>query len=194
MKITHVISNLTQLVTKNHSDLDAITANDHHSQVHTYDVHTDITRSVFYPAPAGSGSVGVSSDNKYAVQSFPNGSDETVTISFLVPEDYVSDLILKCVWYANVASGDAYFSTSFNAGGDAESINTHNGSSMTHIFATSGANKHNIDTILSVADLSALSAGDVFGVEFMREGSKVTDTLGVTVYLVGFVIQYTARQ
>jgi hypothetical protein len=121
-----------------------------------------------------------------------DATDLWATANFYVPFDYVDGTTITCkvLWHSSAASGNMYWSgyAYFRAVGESK---TNDSVSLTNqTTATGGADKTNATTIWSA---TTMDVGDVVGIQFRRLGSDANDTLGVGVYVTGFIIEYTGN-
>lgn len=111
---------------------------------------------------------------------------------FILPSDFTSITSVKAYWTANVASGNLYSAFTsravnsgevYSSGGSSDSI-------AVTTYAISGANEIQITDVTAMANGLTLSAGDIIGLAFERNGADASDTLGVAVFVLGFEVTY----
>lgn len=117
-----------------------------------------------------------------------NNQETTLFGYFAVPNDFVSGMTVKAVVIAQGASGNLYGLQNATYGADGEAYNTHTVSgSLAAVALTSDQRK----TVYSMS-LTDAAVGDLVAVEFFRDGNDALDTVSADVYLMGFLVEYTA--
>jgi len=108
--------------------------------------------------------------------------------SFIVPANFFSDLTVKTVvWKAAAASTtQVYANTSIMHGACGEVYNAHNPVTVIGQHAMVDTDRNCIDE-LSLPDATV---GDLANIQFGRNATNVLDTVGATVYVLGFVYSY----
>jgi len=106
---------------------------------------------------------------------------------FYVPSDYVSGMTATVVVRSN-ASGNVYGKHEAFYGADGESYFTHSeASGYTAVGLTANENE-----FIFGINLSSLLAGDMVSLQFSRDATHVNDTISDTVWLAGWLLEYTA--
>lgn len=107
---------------------------------------------------------------------------------FYVPDDYESGLTVTSIIRA-AATGDVYGYTNLSYGASGEAWNIHsdfNGYTATAVTANEN------EFILPVTPAS-IAAGDLVRCQFARNGVDALDTIGNDVFIVGWLVTYTAQ-
>ena len=105
---------------------------------------------------------------------------------FYCPADYASGLSVRAVVYAS-GTGNIYCSAANAYGASGENfVHTNDFSTAAVALTSSQLNQ------IASATLSSLAAGDYVSTAFFRDGDNVLDTVGATVYFLGFLVSYTA--
>ncbi len=125
-------------------------------------------------------------DDRYAVAAFPDtASVQGVLMTIPVPADYVS--ISKAVMVVKSGStGDFRWRVLTTFGGDGQTGTAH---SENTAYANVGLTVSTFEFIDISAAMVALAAGDIFGVQFLREGTHVDDTV-TTASVMGLLLEY----
>ena len=79
-------------------------------------------------------------------------------------------------------------------GAAGEAYNTHTENHATGVTATGGVNILNDQQAANALTLANVALGDYVGIDFFREGTHVSDTLGNQIHLLGLIFSYTANQ
>lgn len=164
--------------------------------VHGAAQHTDVTRELFIPALSGDAVNGTPTNNAgYAVVSgTANAWEPLVMLTFKVPDDFVSFVSLKAVWWCSAAAGNMYWYLKTYYAASGQERQTHTEASGYGTTATGGANLINVQESSTPLVMANLEEGDYVGIEFSREGTHGDDTLDAVVYFVGILFTYTAEQ
>ncbi len=108
--------------------------------------------------------------------------------SWIVPDDFSSGLTIKVVVYNAVVSANSYGQSGVVYGACGESLLMHSNNGSLAADAITAANRNCIQSV-SVANAVA---GDMVDVRYTRTATDVLDTMGATVWVLGFVAEYTA--
>jgi len=195
MRVIPVITHLSQLISRPHSDLSGVSADQHHAQVHGPSDHTDRLAEFFLPCNACSSSVAID-HTTLAVDFYPlpAGADNYVRGVFQIPDDFSSYTHLKPLLIGGgeaanlVIRWDCYVSA---VGLDAES-NYDAGVDTTIADATS--------RFFATPDMSNPFAGvgmasrRILHFAFYRVGTSVSDTVVGDLRFCGMVLRYLAIQ
>lgn len=158
--------------------------------------HHNVTRELFLPANEGRIVVGTPySYGKYAtVEGTANANQPTVELTMKVPDDFVSFTSLQAVWATAAAGGNMYWWLVAFYAASGEAYNIHNDQPALGATANGGANIMNVQAPANPLTLANLAKGDYIGVEFLRQGTDVLDTLDTDMYLFGLLFTYVAEQ
>lgn len=107
---------------------------------------------------------------------------------FLVPVDYVSDMTIQPI-VVSAATGDIYASGHVYYSAVGETWDGHD-DQLANAARAITLNKHNGAT--ASMTLSTPAAGDIVHVQFTRTGDNVLDTVGNTVFFIGWMVTYRA--
>jgi len=128
------------------------------------------------------------SESAYGV-AMPNGQASYGYSSFRVPEDFVSDLNVKVVLVsASGATGNIHHTLSAYGGAAGEARDTNTAS--TEVDEAMGSTSRYYE--LASLNLTGWAVGDNVRLSYVRWALDAGDTIEATVYLVGFLVSYTA--
>jgi hypothetical protein len=107
---------------------------------------------------------------------------------FRVPSDFVSGMTVDVIVYVGTGSGNVRLSSAVNYGALNEAYNTHSASSAesTYTVTTSQVKSYIQHSLTSAA------AGDYLFMYVYRDGEDALDNAATTIYVVGFLVSYTA--
>jgi len=112
----------------------------------------------------------------------------TVTwAAFKCPSDYASTLTVTPVLISN-ANGDIYARLQVYYGNVGEAYNTHS-TDTGYLAETLVASQWDLG---DAGSLGSIDANDYVEIQYTRDGVHASDTVGDTVWIVGFLISYTA--
>jgi len=141
----------------------------------------------FFPVPNADAYVG-----DFSAQNLLDGSDVLVRVVCRVPADFDSLTSLNVV-FVPAGTGNMRYSLATDFGGICvgETYNVHTDSIAANDVAVA---INELECIDISAGVTGVAAGDVIGVEFVRHGSHVNDTVGASVFLLGVVLDYSTEE
>jgi len=194
MWIVPIISTLAQLVSRQHSDLQGVSANQHHAQSHSIGDHTNVTRYLSIPMLVYAGTGVWDLTPGMPSVSLRDGNTESVYLVHQIPSDYVGDLTHKLVFFVSSANPDVRIGFEFRLlreGLDpASDIVTIAASTRTIV----GNNLIEEMTMSPGVFLFTPTKGDYISLTVTRYGGHVDDTIGDNFYVMGWKMGYTAEQ
>jgi hypothetical protein len=134
----------------------------------------------------------ISAQNGYGTESGAAGTRwDNIHSNFFVPDDFVSTLTVSVIMGGCTGTGNVKLTASgigckYGAVGENWTNHSQNWSSVT-IAVVSG----NLITVLDTVTLANANKGDFVSIQWERAINDVGDTAG-TVYIMGFLISYTA--
>lgn len=152
----------------------------------------DRTRDLFVPATEGYNNTGVNYINQIwkGWEMVDNALCECWGV-FRVPSDWVSGVSLQA-YVIPGGTGNGYTRMSAQFGAVGEDYDTHTRQQVTWSTRAWTANEIEQLNDLGALSLTSLAAGDIVQVKVARDATDVLDTVGATVYFLGFVFTYTA--
>jgi len=118
----------------------------------------------------------------------PDAKSATGYGGFMVLDDFASGMTIKAV-LRPLATGNVYIELNqAEYGADGESRQTHQDYDGPDIVAITSPNNNAVEPV----SLSSAAKGDFVALTFWRNGTSPSDTIGNTVYLVGWLVEYTA--
>ena len=117
----------------------------------------------------------------------------SVRANIKAPDDFVSVVSVKAIWTSG-AMGNMYWKMRSVYGAHGESRTTHGESPAYGATANTGASYTNIQEPANPLTLPDLAKGDAIGLMLERDASHASDTIGASVYLLGFLFTYMAEQ
>jgi len=108
---------------------------------------------------------------------------------FNVPSDWASGNVSITPVIIPNANGNVYPQIAADWGAVGEAYNTHSDSDG---YSQINVVQSQIEVDATVALSIAVAAGDVISVVYRRDGAHLSDTVGATVYFIGFYVSYTA--
>ena len=119
----------------------------------------------------------------------PDTKDVETGSNFVVPEDHVSNLQVSAIVVAKASGNISCSMDVLYSGIDAaEEIDTHGTELEDQAIALTVNRAKKITTV----GLSDAQAGDIVSVEFNRDATLSADTINNVVFLMGFLVEYTA--
>lgn len=169
-------------------------ADDQPPKAHSYDKHTDVTRTLFIPCgeyhPGG-----VEGRGAHDCCPLDPDSEEDVLSEFMTPSDFVSFTSLEVVWISDetgTTGNDWIFDPYATWGADTEDFVAHASAPVDVTVDVPALNKLYVTE--TGLDLSALAISDYVGLRIRREASLAGDTFEGDIFIVGFLLTYTAHQ
>ena len=107
---------------------------------------------------------------------------------FYCPSDFSSTMTIDTVWQAD-ASGNIYCRSQAYHGAEGEAIGNHNVSSGG--LAAEAATQDDI-SLTDQMSMTDMAAGDYVSIISQRDSTNAADTISNTVYLIGWLVSYTA--
>jgi len=194
MWIVPIISTLSQLVSRQHSDLQGVSANQHHAQTHSVGDHTNVTRRSIAPILTTHSGGSVSVSGLCPVYALPDGSTGYVYIAHLIPSDFIGGLsyeaLFVCAPSSVVARMEFNFSLikeGFDPTSDTVNVAPYNQS-------LDGGGLLESKTISPAAFSAVPAKGDLLGIEIIRYGGHANDDINDVLHFVGMKISYEAEQ
>lgn len=111
------------------------------------------------------------------------------------PQNYASGGTLRLHWMANALTGSSVWGIKIGAttSGDADTPLEHALAAAS--TATTSCNTveayRQVDTLITIANLDSVAAGDEVWIQVYRDGAAAGDTLGVVAKLISASIDYT---
>ena len=165
---------------------------------HGADKHTNVTRELFLPAIAAHTAYGTPRAYYcYAVvEGAANADEPHVYFTMKVPDDFVSFISVKAIWFSAAVSGNMRWRIAADFASCGEICNANNSEESLGYgqTATGGDRIINCQLPVNALTLPALAKGDHIGLVFNRQGSSASDTLDTSVELMGLLFTYTAEQ
>jgi len=150
-------------------------------------------RSVLYPAFTGRNStdgVDIARGSSSLGVSLAASKNCQVTYSFVVPEDYASDMTVKAVLIPNGASGNAYLYFKYYHAQCGEAYNTHSDITAWATYAVTDG----YDNCVGSTALTTLEPGDIVHGTVGRNATSASDTISTTnIYMAGWLMEYTPK-
>lgn len=152
---------------------------------------TDRTRKFFIPVVAGYEMTGVPSVidvfTPRGIQMIDNQLSEGFGYG-MVPEDFAAGMTITPVIVPD-APGNCYGRTTIQYGQCTEAYNIHSDTSNGFTaVAVTGADNNCIHQVT----LTNESIGDILRCTYERDAVNILDTIGLPVYVAGFIVEYTA--
>ena len=171
-------------------------ASAHHNKIHGANEHTDVTRELWIPVTEGHISDGTAAMQGFypTVRGDANLREPRVYFLTKVPDDFVSFISVKAVWFCSAASGNAYWKWGATYAASGEARTTHTDYPEWGVTATGGGWIMNVQEPADPLTLPNLAKGDYIGLGFDRDGTHANDTLENSFYLLGLLFTYVAEQ
>ncbi len=120
----------------------------------------------------------------------PDNKLSVVYGQFVIPADFDSEATVKAVVLKDNGSSttNIYANQSILSGACGEEYDNNNDSSSAAAHALVNTRRNCIDEV----SLANAAAGDMARVQFIRSGTHASDTVSASVYVLGFVLEYTA--
>ena len=107
--------------------------------------------------------------------------------NFIVPSDFASTMTVKAVMYTG-SSGNCYGYLQAQYGAAGENYTAHSGTTGS---TTAALTANQIGAVYELS-LSSAAVGDYVFLTLQRDSSNASDTVEATIYLIGFLVSYTA--
>lgn len=116
----------------------------------------------------------------------PDGKQCTLAGFFIVPNDFVSGMTVKAIWWA-LSSGNAYLYHYTDYGAIGESYSQHD------VYTNSAAVAlTTLQSAVQSHSLTSAAVGDIVGCSVNRNGGHASDTINDSCYFRGWLVEYTA--
>lgn len=124
-----------------------------------------------------------------------DGFQDYVGFIFKVPDDFISFVSIKAVWFATPATGNMYWELRSDYGAAGESALTHTDYPGYGVTPTGGYEIWNVQEPENPLTLVNLARGDYVAVRLTRNATPLAleDTLGSEAYLAGLLFTYVAE-
>jgi len=154
---------------------------------------TDRTRKFFVPALGGYNDTDVADIVHNEIQGipFPDAKDCSGFGQFMVPEDFVSDMTVTVV-IIPIGTGDVYSRNRIEYSACGEASSTHSdfipgGGGLAAVAVTATERE-----CIQEVTLANEAIGDLMSCLYQRDGTDILDTIGATVKLLGWIVEYIA--
>jgi hypothetical protein len=134
------------------------------------------------------GSTNITLHGGYGVR-MNDGESTHLCGRFNVPKDFASDLTITPIIVTGMLTGDVRFSSVVYGGKVGEDYNTH---SYLTGEATVTVPSAGIQQSLSPISLAWAEADDLIAIDSSRDGADPLDTVSESVFLIGWMVTYTA--
>ena len=195
MKVIPVITHLSQLISRPHTDLTGVTSDQHHAQTHGPADHTDRLAECLLPAGACSSTVALDTTT-LAIDYYPlpAGADNHVRGLFQIPDDFSAYTFLKPLIIGNgetadyVLRWDCYVSA---VGLDAES---NYDAGVDSVIVDPAARYFATPDMSNPYAAVGLASRRYLHFAFYRMGTNLLDTVTGDLRFAGMLFRYMAIQ
>jgi|TARA_Y100000034_G_scaffold23679_2_gene27435 hypothetical protein len=136
--------------------------------------------------------------NNTPAMQFADAATGSAFFSLMVPSD-LTIASIQFIWSTPATSGNIAWQVDIGEGGNSDATNAHTtGGTQVTTAADGTANELNftdiagtgVGALIGGVDLKALKKGNLWGIQFTRNGADGADTLTNTVNLYGILVKY----